>query len=82
MRGGAAEEREHAEEDLGEGMVDDGEMGEALRRREGGEPLEDGGPVGGWGRVRAERGGFVKRDVGREGVDDFLGVHRGGYRGG
>lgn len=43
-----AEEREHAKEELGEGVIDDGEVGNALGRRESGEPLENGGAIGGW----------------------------------
>lgn len=42
MRGGP-DGGEHAEEELGEGGVHNGQVGQSLGRREGGEPFQNGG---------------------------------------
>lgn len=70
-----AELGEHEKEELGEGAVDDGEVGEAVVDGEGGEPFEDGGSVGAGGGWRGGGAVGVERDVGGESVDELLGVH-------
>lgn len=52
MRGGP-DGGEHAEEELGEGGVHNGQVGQSLGRREGGEPFQNGGPFWVRGRGRA-----------------------------